>query len=345
MSSARFRDEYLQCVLDLLWAQWCVLGIAGHSKGLRGDCVDPEALILATCRFGRYDQRLFDAMMEWLCLHEDLVSSQRLSSLVRKDPSDTARVLKAVAAHLFLREKKHKWRRFTADDSNTQNAVPFFVSQMGIPLAPDVDRDPIFMAQGFIRAPVEKRSQLVHFDWTHPSSLWIRLRAFMGVSSRTEICVYLMTHEDGGHPTLIARTMGYAQGGFQQSLVSMCESGWVLRSERRHEVIYVLAESIREAFSRSLHGRPYWLTWSRFFHVLEVLWQALSIPGFSSLSSEAQSAELRSAMQKSAYDLGLLGFSGEFLEQQHSRGAEFVSSLRASWLSLFDRFHEKEPAI
>ncbi|RPJ01697.1 MAG: hypothetical protein EHM31_05120 [Candidatus Aminicenantes bacterium] len=341
MSTTDFSSGFLQNVLDLLWAQWCVLGIAGHSRGLRGDCVDPEALIIATCLFGRYDQRLFDAMLEWLARHEDLISSQRLFTLSRKEFPESVEVLKAVAAYLFLHEKKHKWRRFGRDAQPAVAAEPFFISLSGPPMSVSGDQAQAFLAYGFSRGPIEKRGQLGNFSGTHPATLWIRLRAFMGVSSRTEICTYLMTHEDGGHPSLIARVIGYAQGGFHQALVSMCESGWVLRSERRHEVIYTLSDSVRKAFVGSLQGRPHWLTWPRLFHAVLIVWTSLGSKDHSSRPPEVQSAELRWAMQKAAPDLSILGLSGYFMEIQNQKGADYVQALKAAWHSLFSVFHEQ----
>lgn len=342
MSVTDFSSGFLQSVLDLLWAQWCVLGIAGHSKDLRGDCVDPEALIIATCLFGRYDQRLFDAMLEWLTCHEDLISSQRLFTLVRKEFPESLKVLEAVAAYLFLQEKKHKWRRFGNDAQPVITAEPFFISLYAPPMDVSGDPDPTFLAYGFSRSPIEKRDQLGNFHGSHPATLWLRLRAFMGVSSRTEICAYLLTHEDGGHPSLMARIIGYAQGGFHQALVSMCESGWVLRSERRHEVIYTLSDSVRKAFVGSLQGHPYWLTWTRLFHAVNIVWSTLGEKRLSSSSPELQSAELRSAMQHAGPDLSILGFSGYFSELQNKKGADFVDALREAWHSLFCAFYEQE---
>lgn len=344
MSAKEFRLEFLQSILDLLWAQWCVLGIAGYSRETGDYCIDPEALIIATCHFGRYDQRLFDAMMEWLCAYEDLISMQRLLSLMRKGFPGTRSTLGAIAAYLFKNGKKHKWRRVAADLPSALESRPFFLSQNGIPLEPAADRDPAFLTQGQIRGPVERRALLEDFTVSHPGTLWIRLRAFMGVSSRTDICVYLITHVDGGHPTLIARVLGYAQGGFQQSLVSMRESGWVVRSEGRHEVVYTLAEYIREAFTKTLRGRPHWLTWPRLFRVFEILWQTLSDTGLDSASPAARAAELKSAMQEASADLTQLGFSGKFLELKSQREAEYLISLRGAWMSLFDSFHAEEQA-
>ena len=61
-----FRDEYLELLLDFLWQEWSALGVAGQKKDPCRHVIDPEALLLFTCSLGRYDQRLFDEVMDWL---------------------------------------------------------------------------------------------------------------------------------------------------------------------------------------------------------------------------------------------------------------------------------------
>jgi len=336
-----FREAFLRAVLDLLWGQWCVLGVAGHSKNLRGDCIDPEALILSSCYFGRFDQRLFDGMLEWLTNHEDLVSSQRLSSLVKKEFPESAGVVKAIATFLFSQEKKFKWRRLAGDPQPGIKADPFFFYPSGSPVEIFGHQDPSFLSIGFSRGSIEKKSFVGSFRWAHPASLWLRLRAFMGVSSRTDVFVYLMTHQDGGHPSHIARVMGYTQRGIQQALVSMSASGWVLRSERPREVVYTLSESIRNAFIPSGEGHPEWLTWSAFFHGLGVLWKALNDQKLFGASADVQSAVLRDTMLQAAPDLSRLGFSGYFIEVGNRKGEDYIDSLSTAWSLLFGTLQEQ----
>jgi hypothetical protein len=342
MSFQEFREAFLRGVLDLLWGQWCVLGVAGHSKNVRDYCIDPEALILSSCYFGRFDQRLFDGMLEWLINREYLISSLRLSSLMRNEFPESAGVVKAIATYLFSQEKRHKWRRIAGDHQPDVNADPFFLYPNGSPVEKFGYQDPSFLSLGFSRGRIEKKNLIGSVRWAHPASLWLRLRAFMGVSSRTEVCIYLTTHHDGGHPSLIARVMGYTQGGLQQALVSMSESGWVLRSERQREVVYTLADSVRNAFVSSLEDIPHWLTWSSFFRSLEVVWKTLNQTNLLVSSADVQSAELRNAMQKTAPDLSRLGFTGYFLEIQNKRGAEYIDSLGIAWHSLFSILYEQE---
>ena len=46
-SLTNFRKRCLDAALDLLWRQWCSLGVAGHSRPAEsGTIIDPEALLL-----------------------------------------------------------------------------------------------------------------------------------------------------------------------------------------------------------------------------------------------------------------------------------------------------------
>jgi hypothetical protein len=57
---ARLREE----ICDLLWDQWSALGVAGRASGKAVPfVVDPEALLLATMRFGNDDGRLVMEVM------------------------------------------------------------------------------------------------------------------------------------------------------------------------------------------------------------------------------------------------------------------------------------------
>lgn len=60
------RTNLVRRLLDLLWHQWSILGMAGQSDAAEKRVIDPEALLLVSTRFGRYDSRLLDAVIDWL---------------------------------------------------------------------------------------------------------------------------------------------------------------------------------------------------------------------------------------------------------------------------------------
>lgn len=326
--------------MDLLWGQWCVLGVAGHSKKAGAYCIDPEALLLATCRFGRFDPRLFDGMLEWLTRHEEFLSLLRVNTLLKKGFDESAQVMRPVAAFLEEEYKKHRWSKLVGELPGISKPEPLFFYANGLPVEIFGRQDARFLSYGLSRGRVENKGHIGPFQMNHPGSLRLRLRALMGVSSRTDVLVYLMMFKTGGHPSLIAKELDYTQRGIHQALVSMSLSGWVLRNERPREVVYTVADSLRETFISSLKQNPKWVTWSRFFQALEIFWKILEKASPDRLPVEGRSAELRGAMQKASNLLSLLGFSGYFQECQQKTGAEYIDSLAVAWGHLFALLNE-----
>jgi len=71
-----------EAMIDLLWDQWSALGVAGRASGNAVPfVVDPEALLLATIRFGANDSRLVTEVTEWLSRYGGMISLQRLKNL------------------------------------------------------------------------------------------------------------------------------------------------------------------------------------------------------------------------------------------------------------------------
>lgn len=84
-SLKQFRDSYLETLLRFLWREWTVLGVAGQDKAALGHVVDPETLLLFTCCLGRYDQRLFDEVLDWLVRNGRFINIQRLKNILRQE--------------------------------------------------------------------------------------------------------------------------------------------------------------------------------------------------------------------------------------------------------------------
>jgi hypothetical protein len=79
-------------MVDLLWHQWSSIGVAGYPRLGDDWIVDPEALLLATTRFGRHDSRLMDESIDWLAKFGRRISLQRLQGLHRSWPGVADRV-------------------------------------------------------------------------------------------------------------------------------------------------------------------------------------------------------------------------------------------------------------
>src|SRR5690606_33313125 len=84
-----------------LWDPCVSIGVAGATRARPVPfVVDPEALLLATTRFGLGDARLFGEMLDWLAMNGRLLGAQRLKSLHLGSGLGDARVLRAMDRHL-----------------------------------------------------------------------------------------------------------------------------------------------------------------------------------------------------------------------------------------------------
>lgn len=342
MSFIGFRDSFLKTVLDLLWGQWCILGVPGQASIRTGPYgIDPEALVLATCSFGRYDQRLFDGMLEWLIEHEQFVSLLRASTLIEKEGFGGLRIMNAVAAFLASEHKSSRWRKLSGQAFGTSEPEALFRFGDGSAVGSFGSPDPVFLSRGLSRGTVILRRNIGPFQISHPASFWLRLRAFMGVSSRTDAFLYLAVKKDGGHPSRIARELGYTQRGIDHALASMAKSGWIIRTESRREVVYAVSGPFRETLFSSYGGdKPAWLAWAPFFRALEVIWKTLGNPYLLKIPIGGQSAELQGAMQDAVFAKDRGGFSPCFAETTSRRGEDYINSLDEAWVALFSSLSE-----
>jgi hypothetical protein len=335
MSFQKFRDQFLENTLNLLWGQWAAFGVHGRS-GLPGDfCIDPEALLLTTAHFGRFDQRLFDGALEWFLDNENIISVQRMNALMKKERFEGAPIVRVMAAFLLSQMNRPKWKKLGGNIGKTGMAGPLFFYPNGEPVESFGNQDPLFEQFGYEKGPFERRGLTGPFLWGYPACLWLRLRAFFGVTARSEICVYLLTHMKGAHPSLIARKTGIAQRSVQEALVSMSASGLVLKQESRREVDYSLANSLFDAFAGSLDGEPLWMNWSAFYRGLESLWQKLSDSRLISASADVQSAELHETMAAVIAGLKDSTIAYVFREGGQKKGKNYVDFLRDCWDRIF----------
>jgi len=125
MSLTDYRADFRDRVLDLLWRQWTSIGVAGHGERWRGSPIDPEALLLLTCTAGRYDARLFDAMVEWVGVNGQYLNVQRMKRIISTEAFAGEQVVRAVAATASDSVSAAKWATTKTVDRQGE-AVPLF---------------------------------------------------------------------------------------------------------------------------------------------------------------------------------------------------------------------------
>ncbi len=295
------RRELLGKVLRLLWLQWTELGLSGHGSHSNPWVLDPEALLLATCHFGRYDPRLFDEVVDWLGTNGGIINLQRLKNINQRLEFFQEHTLSALGSHLCGKTNLEKWKSVILT-TKTRNQEPYFRDGRTFqPFIQVSEPDPAFAKNGWLRPPLSfsRKSRAVHGNGT--TRLLIRLRALFGVNARAEILGYLLTHESV-HPSGLAASLSYDQRSVQDNLVSMYASDLLVLCKKGREKHYGLN---REAWLQLFGAKaeiPVWIRWPWAYRGLITLFDGLEgIPdGEDSLYL---SARIRSFAEKVREDL------------------------------------------
>ena len=276
-------------MLDLLWRQWSRLG-AGLQEldgppSPQGHIIDPEALLLATTVFGRQDQRLFDEALDWVVRFGSLINVQRLKNLHSDGELGHARVLSAVAAYVARHGKLPKWSALAKAGSVPlpPKPEPFFES-LGTSVKPRGAIDPDFLAHGWLRGMPRKKELSMAPSPERVADVLLTLRALIGVSSRCEIIVCLLTRPSA-RPAELARLTGYSSQAIQAVLNEMVLSGKVrtdgARSSAKRQkpgrgvsLRYYLQRKDWN-FILPAESTPRWLPWAGLFALVQSVDAAL----------------------------------------------------------------------
>ncbi len=246
MSLADARDALRTAVLELLWAQWTDLGIAG-TAGSGQAIVDPEALVVAALSFGRHDPRLFDEVLDWLSLNGDLLDVTRLRRLLKPADPDVRRLAAAIIDFLRQQASGSKWdplsERWRVNEGRTTYAaVGLMLDSAGTALPTFGATDALFERHGFSRPPLELRGMSTRPPIGAPCNGRLAARALAGIGVRAETLLYLWTHETA-HGRLVAARIGYSQRQVAEYLAGLAEAGFARRFEVGRTVQYRLAAS------------------------------------------------------------------------------------------------------
>jgi len=270
-----FRKSCQEAVLDLLWRQWCSLGVSGHAPPAnQARLIDLEALVLATTSLGRLDPRLFDEAFDWLACHGSLINLQRLANIQRCHALGDERVLTAIADWLVKKGSQPRWKAITKRKTDTPTRMvlePLFPETEGSEISTS---DEIFKARGLDRSVFQLRGMSRAPQPLLAPNLMAALRALIGVSARVEILLYLVGSQTAAKAAEIARATGYAPRTLQAVLQEMLLSGHLLTQEpparhnvnparRTHGRYHI--QSADWAFLTSGKPLPLWTPWASIF--------------------------------------------------------------------------------
>ena len=234
MKAASLREEIVAGCVELAWDQWSRLGVSGAAPARREQrAADPEALLLFTVEIGRNDPRLFDEVLDWLSVNQQLISTQRLRNLCQDDV-DAALVDAALA---WSSRNPRSTQR--AGVETPVQLVPLFWSAP----SPGDDIDDVFASRGFARSPLTASGKLLAPRLKDPISFAFRLRRLLRVGVRAEVVRLLLTmraRRISGR--VISASAAYAQRNVREGLTHLLEAGVIDVadiSEDRHYSIHL----------------------------------------------------------------------------------------------------------
>lgn len=259
MSLSNLRNELLEIQLSFLWECWSSVGVSGYQGNDCAAIIDPEALLLYTLNIGRYDNRLYDEVIDWCRVNGQFFSIPRLKRLLKSSDELIIKQVGMLAEILSKQTTHKKWNTLQKLGKNSTVTENLFYLKSGEKLPIIGNNDELFLEYGLKRNELKLRGYSQRFDPLKPSSLLLKLRSLMGGTARCEIIVALLNGAEK-HPSLLARETGYYQKTIQDTIVEMTWSGVVSSRQKGREKLYRLTSefisSLRMADNQSF---PQWI--------------------------------------------------------------------------------------
>ena len=294
MSAIEYKETLLDAILGLLWRQWSGLGILGYEQPLRNDSfVDPEALLIASAGFARYDQRLYDVMADWLLKYGRLLNPTRLRALLAKvEHADEASL--SYLASLCYKAGDKRWSRLAERGQAMKHdtPVPLFYQQDGTPLSYCPERDEYALRCGFLRNSFKPQNKCLQQLPESNATLLLRCRALFGVSSRADVILQLLLT-----PSSIQRLVDFS--GFARTSVkevldeleiahAVSPVGTGIRN-----AAYVLANAAEMSQMLQVELPCHPVHWLNVYNAITQFWSFVSNPLLSKLSDETICGEMK----------------------------------------------------
>lgn len=269
MSLKKFKQQYLDRLLEIHWKQWSALGVSAQVRPEERRIIDLEALVLSTLGIGLHDTRLLGASAEWLTEQGRWLNLPRFKRLSRYFTVSTPGIEERIGPPLhpaavgilgeaLARRGKKSWiKEFPggAGDNGTAREYKNFFSGL--------------KKRGIVTEPVLSCQSL----------LQLRLRGMFGVDARAELLIYLLNHE-GGNSNSIAREIFFNQRNVYQILGEWHRSGMLVKTDGARATTFSLKDRDLWADIADVDEETAYLNWGRMFHVLDQVAGAFMKPEY-----------------------------------------------------------------
>lgn len=340
------RERTRSATLELLWRQWCALGVAGTAPAASAErLIDLDALVLATSSLARRDPRLFDEALDWLSSYGFLVNLQRVKNLHLGVGLGDEQVLAAMAEWLWKESGQPRWKLFVPKESAEMSTKrkALFVEQEGVSAR---DPDPIFSRHALERNRFEARGMSRKPNPEHPANLMPVLRALMGVSARVEILLYLGGRVGSAHATEVAHATGYSPRTLQIQLQEMLLSGHILGPpksldenapvRRGANRAYCISDDLKQFLSpRAVF--PDWTPWASIFRISESVLELFPTVGNTSTPPLVISSGLRKVLAGEFKTLVAQNLWRELSVRLDTKGESLLEDFCAGFPNLLER--------
>lgn len=274
MSVLSYKEELREAIQDLLWRQWAQLGVAGYAEDEESCLVlDPEALLLFSSRWCRKEDRLYDAMVQWLSVRGGLVNISRLKALQKQSAWKAPSLLGTMAAEHALQDDK-RWRRIAEEwRAATDAEMP----------------EPTLLAAE-AKTPFGTRKIARRLPQQTATAL-LRLRACVGVSARAEVLLLLMLSPYCPATELSARS-GYSRSALHELLKEMVQGEAIEQeTETPRGMCLLLRDAALWRALLHLSEKTEFPHWQHLYDALGLLWETIANPRLAALSEQTQAAE------------------------------------------------------
>ena len=290
MSVIEFKKDLLDAILDLVWKQWTQLGVTGQIGTDSTLVLDPEALLIFSARFARFDQRLYDLVIDWLHCNGESINLPRLKAVLKRFPEADKKSLGFIAASTKLKKWNVLAKSLLPDEEVAVETMFFAPDGSANDFTPHPDETAV--RYGFRRSRYVPGSKVMPFPQNGAAALLLRLRGAFGMSARAE-AVLTMLNRDFCRIQYVADASGFSWKASRDVLNELCSSGIAATLDRnRRGRTYFLkdAKTVRSLFGVDRVSFPDWPT---IFDMLHVLWECLGNPRLAEVSEKTAWGELR----------------------------------------------------
>jgi hypothetical protein len=314
-----FKNNLREQMLNMVWQQWCRLGVAGSARADSLNIIDPEPLLAFTSEIGRYDARLFDEVLDWLTINGSWINTQRLATIMKKDQVGCQESIGAMAAWMTSHDTSMKWRgvakRCKPSGPTTEELL--FRAGSANRIKNIEQPEVTFLDYGLVREEVQTRGMTQPIRMTDPGNILFRSRALFGINIRADVFAYLLT-VDSGHARGISQILGFNHSRVQSVLTSLADADFIkARSNGKAKSYRIDRDRWCPVMFSDQQPPPRWISWRALIRGLTIIWREMCSLDEERADEYIRSSKMRGAMRAARNDLQESGIKVDILNDKN----------------------------